>query len=385
MNQLQLITKNLGRRKLRTTLLVVAIFIAFFLYGCLETFKVAFYSTQNSAAADRMVTVNKINFTMPVPVNYVDRIRRTTGVAHVTYQSWFGGFYQDPKEVLFAFAVEPASYFDVYPAMVMPAEQRKAFIDDRIAIAVGRTAAQKYHWKVGDRVPISSNIYSKANGSHVWECTVAGIFSTPGDSGRDGLVLIHHDYFDETVTFGRDFANMVIFTTSSPKLNDAVTKAVDADFANSQYETVTTTAAAFDKAFAAQLGNIALIVTLVLGAAFAAILLIVGNTLVMAIRERTREIGVLKTLGFTGEAILGQVLAESLLLTLLGALLGLGAARLVIAVTSQFMRGLTGGMQLTLPVFATGVGWAIVLGLVTGALPAWSAMRLSIVTALGRR
>lgn len=385
MNHARLVAKNLTRRKLRTSLMLVAIFIAFFLYGCLETFNRAFYSTQNVAAADRMVTVNRINFTMPVPVNYADRIRQTQGVARATYQSWFGGYYQDPREFLFAFAVEPRSYLEVYPALVMPAAQRKAWVDDRIAVAVGRTAAAKYHWKIGDRIPIASNIYSKANGSHVWECTVAAIFSTPGDTGRDNLVLLHHDYFDETVTFGRDLINQVIFTTSSAKLNDAVAHTIDAAFANSPYETVTTTAAAFNKAFTAQFGNIALIISLVLGAAFAAILLIVGNTMVMAVRERTREIGVLKTLGFTGRMILAQILAESLLLALAGAVLGLGAATLLIDATSETLQGLTAGMRMSAPVFAAGLGWAVVLGLVTGAVPAWSAMRLRIVTALGRR
>jgi putative ABC transport system permease protein len=386
MNQALLVTKNLGRRKLRTSLMLVAIFIAFFLYGCLECVNRAFYSTQNSAgAADRLVTVSKVNFTLPLPVNYADRIREMPGVTHVTYQSWFGGYYQDARNVLFSFAVDPKEYLEVYPNMVMPPEQRHAFLTDRIAIAAGRAVAAKYHWQVGDHLPLASNIYRKADGSHTWDFTVAAIFSSPDDSARENLVILHHDYFDETVTFGRDHANMIMFSTASPQLNDSIAKAIDARFANSAAETTTDTAAAFNRAFTAQFGNIALMISLVVGTAFAAILLIVGNTMVMAVRERTREIGVLKTLGYRGKTILAQILAESLALSLVGATLGLAAATGFIAATSHMLSGFTGGMRMSLPVLAAGVGWAVLLGLVTGAVPAWSGMQLSIATALGRR
>jgi putative ABC transport system permease protein len=386
MNQALLVAKNLGRRKLRTGLMLVAIFIAFLLYGFLECFNRAFHSTQNSAsAADRLVTVSKVNFTLPLPVNYADRVREMPGVTHVTYQSWFGGYVQDPREVLFCFAVDPQDYLGVYPNMVMPPEQRHAFLTDRIAIAAGRVVAAKYHWKVGAHIPLASNIYRRHDGSHTWDVTVAAIFSVPDDSARESLVILHHDYFDETVTFGRDQVNMIIFTTSSPQLNDSIAKAIDARFANSAAETTTDTAAAFNRAFTAQFGNIALMISLVVSTAFAAILLIVGNTMVMAVRERTREIGVLKTLGYRGKTILAQILADSLALSLAGAVLGLAAATAIIATTSQMLSSLVPGIRMSLPVLAAGLGWAVMLGLVTGVIPAWTAMRLRIATALGRR
>jgi putative ABC transport system permease protein len=278
MNHALLVAKNLGRRKLRTALMLVAIFIAFFLFGCLESFNHAFYSGETAAAADRLVTVNRINFTMPLPISYVDRIRQIPGVVHVTPQSWFGGYYQDPREPLFMMATDPQAYLDVYPAVRMAPAQRQAWLTERTALAVGRVAADKHNWKVGDHIPISSNIYSRANGSHSWEFTVAAVFTSPDDPSRESMVMMHHDYFDDTVTFGRDQANMIIFTTASAKLKDSIAKAVDAGFANSPAETTTDTAAAFNRAFTAQLGNIALIISLVVATAFAAILLIVGNT-----------------------------------------------------------------------------------------------------------
>ncbi len=385
MNQALLVAKNLSRRKLRTSLMLVAIFIAFFLYGALECFNRAFHSSENSGAAERLVTVNRINFTMPLPVNYAGRVRQVEGVTSVSYQSWFGGYYQDQRQPLFMFAVDPVSYLEVYSGIQLPAEQRRAWLTNRSAVAVGKTTAAKYGWKVGDRVPIASNIYLRKDGAKAWEFDIAAIFSDPDDTAREGLIMMSHDYFDETVTFGRDQVNMLVFSTVSPKRNDEIAKAVDALFANSEAETSTDTAAAFNRAFVAQLGNIALIITLVVATAFAAILMIVGNTMVMAVRERTREIGVLKTLGFRGSTILSQILAESLLLALLGAVLGLGAATLAVAAAGKFIQGFGSNMNMTAGVFLGGVGWALLLGLVTGAVPAWSGMRLQIATALGRR
>ena len=385
MNQALLVAKNLGRRKLRTILMLVAILIAFLLYGALESFQHAFYGSANSAAADRLITVNKINFTLSLPVSYAERIRQVKGVTHVAYQNWFGGFYQDPKEQLIMFAAEPQGYLEVYPDIVMTPAERKSWLNDRTGLLVGQSLAKKYHWKVGDHVPLSSNIYSRSNGSHTWDFTVSGIFTDPNEKAREGMIVMRHDYFDESVTFGRDTVSMFMFTTASPALNDSIEKVIDSGFANSPDETSTDTAAAFNRSFTAQLGNIALIISLVVATAFAAILLIVGNTLVMSVRERTREIGVLKTLGFSGGAILSQILAESLLLALVGALLGLGAATVILIIINKVLTGFFGSLLMTWSVFWHGVGWAIVLGLVTGFIPAWSGLQLKIATALGRR
>jgi putative ABC transport system permease protein len=383
MNYTLLVAKNLGRRKLRTGLMVFAIFIAFLLFGALEALLHGFNAGENSAAADRLVSVNKINFTVPLPISYLERIKAVKGVTHALPQSWFGGFFQEQKNVLFMFATDPDEYVSVYPNTSMPDAQRQAWVNDRIGLAVGRVTAEKFGWKVGQHIPISSNIFSRADGSHVWEFNIDAIFSTP-DANREGLVLMSHKYFDDTVTFAKDTTSMIVFKTASSTMNDSIEKTVDAMFANSPWETSTDTAAAFNKQFVAQLGNIALIVTLVVSTAFATILLIVGNTMVMAVRERTREIGVLKTLGFSGQAISMQVLAESLLLSLIGALLGLGAATGALNGLRRFLEQFVPGVVVTAPIFAAGIGIAVLLGLVTGAIPAWSGLRLKIVSALAR-
>ena len=384
MNHAVLVAKNLGRRKLRTALMLIAIFIAFLLFAALEAFLHGINAGESNSAANRLVSVNKINFTVPLPISYLERIKGVKGVVHALPQSWFGGYFQDPKNVLFMFAVDPAEYVNVYPNTSMPPGQNEAWINDRIGLAVGRVTAEKYGWKVGQHIPVSSNIFSRADGSHTWEFNIDAIFSTP-DANREGLVLMSHKYFDDTVTFAKDTTSMIVFTTSSVALNDSIEKTIDGMFANSPYETSTDTAAAFNKQFTSQLGNLTLIITLVVSTAFAAILLIVGNTMMMSVRERTREIGVLKTLGFSGQVISMQVLAESLLLSLIGALLGLGFAAGALSAARKALEGFNIiGVNVTVPILAAGVGLAVLLGLVTGAVPAWAGLRLKIVAALGR-
>jgi putative ABC transport system permease protein len=327
MNDFDLVRKNLFRRKLRAVLMIVSILIAFMIFGVLAGFYRAFTAGEDAAAADRMITVNKINFTQPMPIAYFNRVKAVEGVRQVTFANWFGGYYQDPKNFIMALAVEPNTYFDVYRSeFEVPPEQLQAFMRDRGSAVIGESLAQKWGWKIGDRIPVASNIFSQKSGGHTWDLTIAGIVKGKADHVDTNFLLFQYAYFDETRSFGKDTIGWMILQTASPENNDRVAKTIDAMFANSTAETSTDTEKAFGKAFAAQFGNIALIVLLVVGAAFVTILMIVGNTMALSIRERTREIGVLKTLGFSGPRILGMVLGESVLLALLGGIPGLAHA-----------------------------------------------------------
>jgi putative ABC transport system permease protein len=384
-NDLILIRKNLFRRKLRAILMIVSILIAFAIFGVLASFERAFNAGQDRATADRLVVVNKINFTQPLPISYYNRVAAVDGVAQVTHLNWFGGYYQEPRNFLIALAVEPESYMKLRDSdFVFSPEARSAFIRERTGVLIGERMLEKWGWKVGDHLPISSNIYSRKNGSHTWDFTIVGSFAGRTPQSDSNLMLLSYDYFDETRSFGKDQIGWLALRTTSVAVNDRVTKTIDEMFANSPYETATDSEKAFNKAFAAQLGNIALIVGLVVGAAFVTILMIVGNTMVMTVRERTREIGVLKTLGFSGGRILRMVLGESILLALLGGLPGLGIAFLLISSMRESLMNFVPTLSLAPDVAAAAVGLMVLLGILTGLVPALGAMRLNIVTALGR-
>jgi putative ABC transport system permease protein len=384
MNDFSLIRKNLFRKKLRASLMIISIMIAFAIFGVLAGFERAFYSGEDVALADRLITVNKINFTQPLPIAYYNRVAAVEGVTQVSHANWFGGYYQEPKNFIVAFAVEPESYMKILDDYVFQEDERKAFIRERTGVMVGENLARQWGWKVGDHIPVSSNIFSQKNGSHTWDFTIVGIFKGRTAQNDSNLMMMQYAYFDETRSFGKDMIGWLVLRTKSTAMNDQVIKAVDEMFANSPYETATSTEKAFNKAFAAQLGNIALIVGLVVGAAFVTILMIVGNTMAMAVRERTREIGVLKTLGFSDGRILRLVLGESILLALIGGLPGLALAALMIWSIRAALMNFVPMMTLQPEIAAAGVALMLMLGILTGLIPALSAMRLRIADALGR-
>jgi putative ABC transport system permease protein len=384
-NDFVLIGKNLFRKKLRAALMLVSILIAFLIFGVLAGFERAFNSGEDVAAADRLVVVNKINFTQPLPIAYFNRVRSVESVRQVTHLNWFGGYYQEPKNFLIVLAVEPETYLAVYDDQVdIPADARQAFVRERTGALVGEAMAKKWGWKVGDRVPIMSSIFTQNSGSRTWDFDIVGIFTGRKPQVDTNFMVFQYQYFNETRNLDKDMIGWMALNTSSPSANERVADTIDQMFANSFHETSTDTEKAFNKAFAAQLGNIALIVALVVGAAFATILMIVGNTMVMAVRERTREIGVLKTLGFSGGRILRLVLGESVLLALLGGLPGIALAALFAASMETRVGNFIPGFAVTPGIALTAVALMLGFGIATGLIPAINAMRLKIAMALGR-
>jgi putative ABC transport system permease protein len=385
MNDLTLVRKNLFRKKLRAWLMIISIFTAFAIFGALTSFWQALNAGQDVADSDRLVVVNKINFTQPLPIAYFDRVRAVSGVRQVTYIDWFGGYYQDPRNSLVVMAVEPATYMGLYGNDIdISPEAQQAFKRERTGALVGAAMAKKWGWKIGDHVPITSQIFTQKSGSHTWEFDIVGIFSGKKPQVDTNYMVFQHDYFDETRSFGKDFIGWMALRTASPSLNDGVIKAIDQMFVNSSYETATDTEKAFSKAFVAQFGNIGLIIVLVVGAAFVTILMIVGNTMALSVRERTREIGVFKTLGFSSGRILRLVLGESMLLAFIGGLPGLGLGVMFIVVMRNSLTGTLPSVGAAPEIILAGVALMLVLGLVTGLIPALAAMRLKIAAALGR-
>jgi len=387
MKYLHLIWAALFRRKTRTFLTLVSIITAFLLFGMLDSVRTAFESGSKSlVGVDRLVTASRYSIIQPVPQALQARIAAIPGVRAVAWANWFGGIYQDPKNFVFSYAVSP-NYLDVYPEIQLAPAQRKAFDDTRTGVVIGPVLAKKYGWKVGDKIPLQSTIFPQKNGDKTWPFDIVGIYSVAkgAANGIDQLFLLHWKYFDEANAYASHSVGWYIDQLQDPAQADRVARAIDAISANSDHETRTQTEQAFQASFAKQLGDIGLIVGAIMGAVFFTLILLTGNTMAQAVRERTSELAVLKTIGFSSTSVLAMVLTESVLLLLLGGMIGLGLA----AVLAPGVSKGSGGMVNLPPVgagnWALGIGLMLLIGLLVGALPAWRAMRLNIVEALAGR
>jgi len=378
-----LILKNLTRKPLRLFLTVFATFIAFMIFGTLTAFQQAFDAGVDLAADDRLVVVNKINFTQSLPIAYVNRVRAVEDVEAVTHLNWFGGYYQDPRSQFAMFAVDAENFLTVYDELLISDAERTAWIGNRQGLIAGKSIAENFGWQVGERIPINSNIFSQRDGRTDWDFDVVAIFEGADPQTDTNSVYFHYQYFNETQSFGGDWIGFMGVRTSAPERNEAVIQAIDELFVNSPAETETVPEKAFNKAFIEQIGNLSLILTSVVLAAFFVILVIVGNSMILSIRERTSEIGVMKTLGFTSGRIFRMVLVESLLLAFIGGVLGVLASGAMVTLINQAPIQLP-TLILGSSVWSQALAFMIGLGLVTGIVPATNALRLNIITALSR-
>ena len=262
------IWRNLFRNSLRAALIIVSVAIAFAIFGVLATFQRTFDAGQESSEDDRLVVVNKVNFTHPLPVAYFDYVRQMRGVNEASYAVWFGGYFQDPKNKLIAVAVEPETYMRVVDTdFDLPPKIREAFQRDHVAALVGQAMAQQWGWQVGDRIPITSDTHVQRNGSRTWDVTIVGIFDKRKPYVDTDRLIFRYDYFNETRAFGKDTIGWLFLRAGSAVDSERLARAIDQGFANSSYETTTDTEKAFFAAFETQFGNVAVLVLLVVGAA----------------------------------------------------------------------------------------------------------------------
>ena len=377
---------NLARRKARTFFTLLSIVIAFILFAYLAAVKVAFRAGVDVAGADRLFTTHKTAIILPLPERYQQEIARVPGVVAVTHNNWFGGIYQNPNkgfQGVFQSPVDPEAYLAMYPEFILPSDQKAAWLADREGAIVGRKTADRYGWKVGDRIPVQASIYRKKNDSPLWEFNLVGIYDGAQKGTDTTQFLFRYDYFDEARQWGKGIVGWFVVRIAEPSKAAEVGRRIDAGFENSEYETKTVTEKALAQSFADQIADIGAIIGWVLAAVFATLLLVAGNTMMQSVRERTNELGVLKSVGFSHRAILGLVLAESCLFAILGGGVGLLLGSLAVGAGDP-----TGGF---LPIFyfpgkdlALGVFYVVLLGFVAGAIPAFQAMRLRIVDALRR-
>jgi len=378
---LPLLWSSLWRKKIRTIFTLLSVFVAFLLFGLLMTIRGAFSFGVDIAGLDRLVLIHKVSLIMPLPISYGERLKATEGVSLVSHQTWFGGVYQDPSNFFAQMVVEPVPFMKIYPEFKIPDDQVKAWLSDRQGVIAGVDLAKRFGWKVGDRIPITGTIWQPKQGQ-VWEFNLVGLYD--GDQGVDKTQLfIRYDYLDENRLRGEGLVGWYVVKIADPSQAQQMGAKFDSMFANSSAETKTTTEKGFVEGFAKQVGDIGAIMVAILIAVLFTMLLVAANTMAQSVRERTSEMGVLKTLGFSNGSILALILSESVLIAVIGGSLGLGLAWLFVQ-NGDPTNGMLPAFILPSRDLAIGAALIVVLGLIAGALPAFNAMNLKITDALRR-
>ncbi len=380
---LPLLTASMRRKPLRLFFTLASIIVAFLLFGLAESLRYSLQSGVDVAGADRLITMHKVSFTQLLPLSYENRIRAVDGVVDVTPQTWFGAWYQDERNQLPTFPVDPQAFLRMYPEYVIPEDQRLAWMADRAGIMIGRGLADLTGWKVGDTVPLRSSIWRRADGNDTWDVNVRAIYDLPR-GGDTRQILMHQEYFEEGKAQAKGLIGWYLVKVANADGADRVSKQIDQQFANSPAETKTSSERAMAQSFVNQVGNIGAILRAIVTAVFFTMLLVTANTMAQSVRERTNEIGVLKTLGFSNGGVLGLVLSEAVLITVVGGAFGLAGAWWLGIQFEPVFRQYLPGFKVPTSAVALGVLIMLGLGVAAGAVPATQAMRLRIVEALRR-
>jgi putative ABC transport system permease protein len=387
MKYFHLVWSALTRRKARTIFTIVSIVAAFLLFGMLDSVRTVFVDAGHSVnGASQLITMSKLGLGSQIPLSLEAQIAAVPGVKGVTRLDWFGGIYQDPKNFFPSEAVG-ANYFAVQRDLVLPPAQLKVFETTQDGAVVGASLAKRFGWKIGDQIPLEATIWPKKDGSNTWTFKLVGIYHAADKRTKpaENSMLFRWKYFDEARAFGNGSVGWYQAQIASPDQADRVAAAIDALSANSDHETKTQTANAFGTSMVSQFANIGLIVSGIMAAVFFTLILLTGNTMAQAVRERVPELAVLKTIGFSNRCVLGMVLAEAMLLVGIGGVIGMVLAMAVVG-------GLKASLGASMPmaniggaIWGTAIGLMLALGVIVGVLPALRGMRLKIVDALAGR
>ncbi len=385
MNLLPLMWAGLFRRRTRTVLTLFSIIVAFLLFGLLRSIANAFAGGIDVAGVDRLIVQPKYSVIDPLPISHLNVIRTVAGVASATHADWFGGFYQERRNFFPKYPVRPDEWFQAYPEYQIDPAQLRAFETTRTGVVAPAELAVRFGWSIGDKIPIEADIYPQRDGNRLWEFDLVGTYEGRASGLTPTEFLMNYDYFDEARQFGQGEVGWFVVRVEDPAKAAEVASAIDAQFANSSNETRTATEAEFQRQFANQIGDIGLMMGGILAAVFFTIVLLTGNTMAQAFRERIPELAVLKTLGFSDARVALLVLGEAVLLCVVGGALGLGIMALLANGVAQAIKDIVPEFELIWQTVAAGLLIAAVMGVLVGAVPATTARRLRIVDALRER
>lgn len=384
MKLVPIVLANFKRHKVRTVLTILSIFIAFILFSYLSAIRNAFRMGISVAGADRLITRNRITLIQPLPQSYESQIEQIQGIKMATKAAWFGGIYKENEMPFPQIAVDPEEFLQVYPEFVLKPAEMQAWTTNRTGAIVGKKLAERQGFKVGQKLPLKATFNTPKGGGNLWTFDIVGIYTGATPETDESTMYFRHDYLEENRLRGQGLTGWYYLKIADPNRAEEIVRKVDQRFENSPFETKTETEKAFMRGFAEQMGNIGAIVTFILTAVFFTILVVAGNTMAQAVRERISELGVLKAIGFTDAQMLLMVLAESLLIAVVGGAIGLGLGALLIAKGGDPTRGAMPAFLMPANDLALGVLFIVLLGFVTGLLPALQAMKLNAVEALRR-
>lgn len=379
-----LVWKNMTRKKVRATFTFLSVIVAFTLYGMLTSLAGLFSGEMRFSADDRLFVTSKYGGTLPV--SYVDRIRNVEGIVpeRLVYGIGIAAYYQDEQNM---FGIQPRNAPEAALSLqagdryIYNPEELANWVTQRTGILVQRRVAEEYDLQVGDAFPLIAPGVEKEDGTRLWEFTVSGIYSYSNPDENPMEALFHYDYFDEARATDKGTVGFIVNIIETPAMAERISREIDAMFANSDYETQTGTEDSLTRDFFRRVGNMGFAIYLILGAVFLTMVLVTANTMIQAFRERVHEIGIMKTLGFTGPAMLALILAEALLILLIGGSIGLGISWFIIELAKTEVTNL-----IYLGASDIAIGFVIILavGLMVGGIPALQARRMTITQALGR-
>lgn len=383
MKYLPLIWAGLWRKRARTVLTLLCVVVAFALFGLLHGFTAAIDGIVNAMSDTRLRTMSRVNITQPLPLAHRARMQTVPGVDEVSYYNFFAGYYQDRGNGVQVGAIDVASFNAVYPDIQMEPQYVDAMLHTRNGALVGEDLAAERGWKIGDRIPLGSAVWTRKDGAEAWDFEIVGSYRSPSGKVPTSELWINYDYFDEARAAANGTVTLYFLKIHDSSRSAEIAERVDALFANSTSETQTQSEKDWLRAQIAQIGDIGFFVNAIIAAVMFALLFVTGNTMAQSVRERIPELAVLKTYGFGNAAVMSLVLAESVVLCSVAAALGIGIAAVI---SPPMYRELgAGGLNLPLSVVAMGLGLAVVFAVVSASLPALRAQRLSIVDALAGR
>jgi putative ABC transport system permease protein len=379
MKYFRLIWAGLWRKKTRTIFTMMSIIVAFLLFGLLQGVNQGFNQAVQNLNVDRLYVQPRASDSMPI--SYMSRIGNVPGVLAVAHWNYFGGYFQTASNPIPAFATDPAELFKVYHEMEIKPEYLEAMQKTRTGALVSEALAQKFGWKIGDRVPLGTTIWTTKDGSSTWYFDIVGTFDATKFGGGFPSFYLNYSYFDENAAFGNGVVHIAIARIDDPHKAASLSSSIDRLFENSSTETRTQTESGMMQTQLKQLGDINFIVNAIVGAVLFTLLFLTANTMMQSVRERTAELAVLKTLGFSDAKVLVLILIEALLLCLFAAAIGLVLASLAF----PMMKPIFGDFKMPMIVVGMGAALAVVVALISGLPPAWRGRQLNIVDALAGR